>query len=124
MENYEKENDKEIVTIIEEVNKQDKLINKSLEQKYINLISKQRENRNLKAKNNLDRKARTHKLIVLGTIFKILELEDVNQDLLIGLLMGYYKLTDKEKQKLIKKGELFKKTRTEMLAMEGENNEN
>lgn len=30
-----KENDKEIVTIIEEVNKQDKLINKSLEQKNI-----------------------------------------------------------------------------------------
>ncbi|CAM3109305.1 conjugal transfer protein TraD [Streptobacillus felis] len=96
---------------------------KKLENMIVQLIKEQRKEKNIKNnKEKLSRKERAHKLIQLGTLFMILEVDEEDHDLLIGLLMNYYNLSDEEKEKLRQKGEAFRIERAKMLEEEKEKN--
>ena len=68
------------------------------------ILKKKREIRNLrkqqKRENNRKRKERKIKLIKLGTLFRILNLLDEKQEIMLGFLERYLKLTMVEKEKL------------------------
>ena len=68
------------------------------------ILKKKREIRNLrkqqKRENNRKRKERKIKLIKLGTLFRILNLLDEKQEVMLGFLEKYLKLTITEKEKL------------------------
>lgn len=68
------------------------------------ILKKKREIRNLrkqqKRENNRKRKERKIKLIKLGTLFRILNLLDEKQEVMLGFLERYLKLTIPEKEKL------------------------
>lgn len=68
------------------------------------ILKKKREIRNLKKQqkreNNRKRKERKIKLIKLGTLFRILNLLDEKQEVMLGFLEKYLKLTITEKEKL------------------------
>ena len=68
------------------------------------ILKKKREIRNLrkqqKRENNRKRKERKIKLIKLGTLFRILNLLDEKQEVMLGFLERYLKLTVPEKEKL------------------------
>lgn len=68
------------------------------------ILKKKREIRNLrkqqKKENNRKRKERKIKLIKLGTLFRILNLLDEKQEVMLGFLEIYLKLTVPEKEKL------------------------
>ena len=68
------------------------------------ILKKKREIRNLRKKqkreNNRKRKERKIKLIKLGTLFRILNLLDEKQEVILGFLERYLKLTVPEKEKL------------------------
>ena len=68
------------------------------------ILKKKREIRNLrkqqKRENNRKRKERKIKLIKLGTLFRILNLLDEKQEIMLGFLERYLKLTVPEKEKL------------------------
>ena len=68
------------------------------------ILKKKREIRNLrkqqKRENNRKRKERKIKLIKLGTLFHILDLLDEKQEIMLGFLERYLKLTVPEKEKL------------------------
>ena len=68
------------------------------------ILKKKREIRNLrkqqKKENNRKRKERKIKLIKLGTLFRILDLLDEKQEIMLGFLERYLKLTMVEKEKL------------------------
>lgn len=68
------------------------------------ILKKKREIRNLrkqqKRENNRKRKERKIKLIKLGTLFRILNLLDEKQEVMLGFLEIYLKLTVPEKEKL------------------------
>lgn len=68
------------------------------------ILKKKREIRNLrkqqKRENNRKRKERKIKLIKLGTLFRILDLLDEKQEIMLGFLERYLKLTMVEKEKL------------------------
>lgn len=68
------------------------------------ILKKKREIRNLrkqqKRENNRKRKERKIKLIKLGTLFRILNLLDEKQEVMLGFLEIYLKLTVSEKEKL------------------------
>lgn len=68
------------------------------------ILKKKREIRNLrkqqKRENNRKRKERKIKLIKLGTLFRILNLLDEKQEVMLGFLEKYLKLTVPEKEKL------------------------
>lgn len=68
------------------------------------ILKKKREIRNLRKKqkkeNNRKRKERKIKLIKLGTLFRILNLLDGKQEVMLGFLEKYLKLTITEKEKL------------------------
>ena len=68
------------------------------------ILKKKREIRNLrkqqKRENNRKRKERKIKLIKLGTLFCILNLLDEKQEVMLGFLEKYLKLTITEKEKL------------------------
>ena len=68
------------------------------------ILKKKREIRNLrkqqKRENNRKRKERKIKLIKLGTLFRILNLLDEKQEIMLGFLEKYLKLTVPEKEKL------------------------
>ena len=68
------------------------------------ILKKKREIRNLrkqqKRENNRKRKERKIKLIKLGTLFRILNLLDEKQEVMLGFLERYLKLTMVEKEKL------------------------
>lgn len=68
------------------------------------ILKKKREIRNLrkqqKRENNRKRKERKIKLIKLGTLFCILNLLDEKQEVMLGFLERYLKLTIPEKEKL------------------------
>ena len=68
------------------------------------ILKKKREIRNLrkqqKRENNRKRKERKIKLIKLGTFFRILNLLDEKQEVMLGFLERYLKLTIPEKEKL------------------------
>ncbi|WP_294066843.1 hypothetical protein [uncultured Fusobacterium sp.] len=68
------------------------------------ILKKKREIRNLrkqqKRENNRKRKERKIKLIKLGTLFRILNLLDEKQEIMLGFLEKYLKLTITEKEKL------------------------
>ena len=68
------------------------------------ILKKKREIRNLrkqqKRENNRKRKERKIKLIKLGTLFRILNLLDEKQEVILGFLERYLKLTVPEKEKL------------------------
>ena len=68
------------------------------------ILKKKREIRNLrkqqKRENNRKRKERKIKLIKLGTLFRILNLLDEKQEIMLGFLERYLKLTIPEKEKL------------------------
>ena len=68
------------------------------------ILKKKREIRNLrkqqKRENNRKRKERKIKLIKLGTLFRILNLLDEKQEVMLGFLERYLKLTILEKEKL------------------------
>ncbi|WP_064590821.1 conjugal transfer protein TraD [Streptobacillus moniliformis] len=66
----------------------------------------------------IDRKQRTHKLIILGTLFTLLEIDDEDHDLLLGILINYYDLTDKQKKLVKEKGKLFKEEREKYIKEE------
>lgn len=93
---------------------------KEIEKIVVEIMKEKRKEKNLK-NNNLSRKERAHKLIVLGTLFTLLEIEDEDQDLLIGLLINYYSLTEEDKKLLKQKGKIFKIERNKLLEEEKEN---
>lgn len=68
------------------------------------ILKKKREIRNLRKKqkreNAKKRKERKIKLIKLGTLFRILDLLDEKQEIMLGFLERYLKLTMVEKEKL------------------------
>ena len=68
------------------------------------ILKKKKEIRNLrkqqKRENNRKRKERKIKLIKLGTLFRILNLLDEKQEIMLGFLERYLKLTVPEKEKL------------------------
>ena len=68
------------------------------------ILKKKREIRNLRKKqkreNAKKRKERKIKLIKLGTLFRILDLLDEKQEIMLGFLERYLKLTIPEKEKL------------------------
>ena len=68
------------------------------------ILKKKKEIRNLrkqqKRENNRKRKERKIKLIKLGTLFCILNLLDEKQEIMLGFLERYLKLTVPEKEKL------------------------
>lgn len=68
------------------------------------ILKKKREIRNLrkqqKRENARKRKERKIKLIKLGTLFRILDLLDEKQEVMLGFLEKYLKLTIPEKEKL------------------------
>ena len=68
------------------------------------ILKKKKEIRNLrkqqKRENNRKRKERKIKLIKLGTLFCILNLLDEKQEVMLGFLEKYLKLTITEKEKL------------------------
>lgn len=68
------------------------------------ILKKKRKIRNLrkqqKRENNRKRKERKIKLIKLGTLFRILNLLDEKQEVMLGFLEKYLKLTITEKEKL------------------------
>lgn len=68
------------------------------------ILKKKKEIRNLrkqqKKENNRKRKERKIKLIKLGTLFRILNLLDEKQEVMLGFLEKYLKLTITEKEKL------------------------
>ena len=68
------------------------------------ILKKKKEIRNLrkqqKRENNRKRKERKIKLIKLGTLFRILNLLDEKQEVMLGFLERYLKLTMVEKEKL------------------------
>ena len=68
------------------------------------ILKKKREIRNLRKKqkreNAKKRKERKIKLIKLGTLFRILNLLDEKQEIMLGFLERYLKLTIAEKEKL------------------------
>lgn len=68
------------------------------------ILKKKKEIRNLrkqqKRENNRKRKERKIKLIKLGTLFRILNLLDEKQEVMLGFLEKYLKLTITEKEKL------------------------
>lgn len=68
------------------------------------ILKKKREIRNLRKKqkreNAKKRKERKIKLIKLGTLFRILNLLDEKQEVMLGFLEKYLKLTITEKEKL------------------------
>ena len=68
------------------------------------ILKKKREIRNLrkqqKRENNRKRKERKIKLIKLGTLFRILNLLDEKQEVMLGFLERYLKFTIPEKEKL------------------------
>ena len=68
------------------------------------ILKKKRKIRNLrkqqKRENNRKRKERKIKLIKLGTLFRILNLLDEKQEVMLGFLERYLKLTIPEKEKL------------------------
>ena len=68
------------------------------------ILKKKREIRNLRKKQKREnvkkRKERKIKLIKLGTLFRILDLLDEKQEIMLGFLERYLKLTMVEKEKL------------------------
>ncbi|WP_064607118.1 conjugal transfer protein TraD [Streptobacillus moniliformis] len=82
-----------------------------------------KEKRKLKKTTNVNRKERAHKLIVLGTLFKLLEIDNEDHNLLLGLLMKYYYLTEKDKEELKERGKIFKIEREKYLEEERMKNE-
>ncbi|ACZ01626.1 conjugal transfer protein TraD [Streptobacillus moniliformis] len=92
-----------------------------IENIILEIIKEKRKVRKHKSTSN--RKERTHKLIILGTLFTLLEIENVDQDLLLGILMNYYYLNDKEKKELKEKGKIFKIEREKYLKEERIKNE-
>ncbi|ACZ01344.1 conjugal transfer protein TraD [Streptobacillus moniliformis] len=98
---------------------------KHIEDIAFKLIKENRKNKSDIEKENkkITRKERAHKLIQLGTLFTLLEIDNENHDLLIGLLMSYYSLTEIEKEELKERGKIFRIERAKLLEEEKKKNE-
>jgi predicted nuclease with TOPRIM domain len=82
----------------------------------INKINKKEENYT----KNQERKKRVHKLIQLGVLFEMLNLEDEEKDTLIGFLINFKKLTLDQKEILKNKGKIFFEKRKKIIEISKE----
>ena len=82
----------------------------------INKINRKEENYT----KNQERKKRVHKLIKLGVLFEMLNLEDEEKDTLVGFLINFKKLTLDQKEILKNRGKIFFEKRKKIIEISKE----